>query len=158
MPVPRTPETATKTVVSFREMAELLRLSRSRLYQLIDQGVFEPPIFDVRTKRPFFPEEVQRRNLLCRQTNTTANGGFYCFNRIRVPETQPNPAPRSSRRTSSTPEVHAELLAELNALGVTSTAQQVTEAVRQLYPAGTQSVDGSEVLRAVYRSLRRSST
>ena len=52
-----------KAAVSVTEMARMLGMSRSRFYQLIQEGVFLPPIHDVETRRPFFPPKIQMANL-----------------------------------------------------------------------------------------------
>lgn len=48
-----------KPMVSVGEMAEILRHSRARFYQL--QGTIYPyPIYDIKTKRPFYSTELQQ--------------------------------------------------------------------------------------------------
>src|SRR4051812_10570856 len=83
MPAQRIAASERKSVVSLTEMAQMLGMSRTRLYQLIDKGVFEPAVYCVVTRRPFFTADIQLRNLEYRRTNTSAAGGFHCFYRAQ---------------------------------------------------------------------------
>ena len=68
----------TKAVVTVAEMARMLGLSRARFYQLI--GTALPyPIFDVRTRRPFYSEEQQRVCLEVRRRNCGIDGKPILF-------------------------------------------------------------------------------
>ncbi|HXM14706.1 MAG TPA: hypothetical protein VN933_05650, partial [Candidatus Eremiobacteraceae bacterium] len=61
----------TKAIVGVAEMASMLRLSRSRFYQLMG-STFPWPVYHIRTKKPFFPEELQA---ICRDV-VRNNRGF----------------------------------------------------------------------------------
>ena len=58
-----------KSAVSLSDLARQLNLSRQRLHQLVQAGTFPPPVYDVRTRRPFYTEELQRICLEVRQRN-----------------------------------------------------------------------------------------
>ena len=45
--------------ISVSEMARTLHLSRPRFYELIKAGVMPPPCYLVRTRKPFYPSELQ---------------------------------------------------------------------------------------------------
>jgi hypothetical protein len=59
----------TKEIVSVAEMARMCGLSRTRFYQLVGEGVFPSPVYDLRTRRPFFTEQMQAVCLEVRQRN-----------------------------------------------------------------------------------------
>ena len=60
------------------------------------------------------------------------------------------------RETTAPKADHTELLDGLHALGLTSvTAKQVAEAVAVCYPKGTCNEDENDILRTVFRHLKR---
>ena len=146
----------TKAIVTFSEMARMLSLSRSRLYQLVRAGVFPSPVYDVRSHRPIFTEELQTICLDVRRRNCGINGQpvlFYAKG--------PGPAKPISRTKpkATTKGQYADVLDGLRGLGlVAATAQQVEAAVKQLYPTGLGGVDRGQVIRAVFLHLKRQDT
>jgi len=58
------PYTNGKAAVSVSEMARIVGLSRSRFYGLVNEGVFPPPVYDLRTRRPFYDLDLQQRCLV----------------------------------------------------------------------------------------------
>src|SRR5436190_12325877 len=68
-----------KDFASVKEMAAMLQMSRSRLHMLIKEGVFLPPVYDLSTKRPYFPRELIETNLDARRRNCGVNGKPLCF-------------------------------------------------------------------------------
>src|SRR5271156_6193222 len=69
----------TKAVVSVAEMARMCGLSRARFYQLVEAGVFSPPLYRIDTKRPFFNQEMQEVCLEVRRKNCGINGRPVLF-------------------------------------------------------------------------------
>jgi len=57
-----------KPIISVTEMAKMLNLSRARLYQLLEQGIFPQPIYDLRTHRPLYDAKLQERCLEIRNS------------------------------------------------------------------------------------------
>lgn len=140
-------------IVSVKEMARILNMSRSRLYQLIKEGILLGPIYDVQTKRPFYSSDMIVRNLEAKRRNCGINGKPMLFYSPR--REQPQRAPRARRR--QTRSHHADLIEGIKAIGMVTTASAVDAALRSLYPADRgASVDEGERLRAVFRHLRRS--
>ena len=140
-------------IVSVTEMASMLGMSRSRLYQLIKEGILLGPIYDVQTKRPFYSSEMISRNLEANRRNCGINGKPMLFYSPR--KEQPQRAPRAPQRQNR--RQHADLIEGLKALGVEGTEAAVEAALRSLYPADRGvSTDEGERLRAVFRHLRRS--
>jgi hypothetical protein len=147
---------STKTIVTFSEMARMLSLSRSRLYQLVRAGVFPSPVYDVRTHRPIFTEELQKVCLEVRRRNCGINGQpvlFYAKGPGPAKPTKPTKA------KAITKGQYADVLDGLRALGLAAaTSQQVEAAVKELFPAGLDGVDRGQVIRAVFLHLKRRDT
>lgn len=142
-----------KTVVSVAEMARMCSLSRARFYQLVNEGVFPPPLYDVRTRRPFFDEEMQKTCLEVRRRNCGINGKPVLFYAPRHPLGQ---QPKPVKKTAPKPKGQfIELIDGLRALGLEVTATQIEPVVKELFPAGIQSLDSGEVLRAVFLAIKR---
>jgi hypothetical protein len=68
------PESCQKAVYSVSETAHSVGLSRARFYQLVEAGVFPTPIYDIRTRRPYYTAELQEICKKIRQTNIGQNG------------------------------------------------------------------------------------
>ena len=120
-----------KTVVSVAEMSRMTGLGRARFYQLMNEGVFPSPLYDVATRRPFFNEEMQAICMEVRRRNCGVNGKPILF---------------------------ADLLAGLRSLGLEITAAQVEPVVKELFPTGIQNLDSGEVIRGVFLRLKRHNT
>ena len=71
-------------ILSIAQMARLLNLSRSRLYQLITENIFLPPIYSPENKRPYFTSDIARKNLDVKQNNVGINGKICMFYTSRI--------------------------------------------------------------------------
>ena len=60
-------ETKEPEAISVAEMARRLQISRSRLYQLITEGFFLPPIYDIESRRPFYYGQMIQKNIEARR-------------------------------------------------------------------------------------------
>lgn len=144
-----------KAAVSVSEMARMVGLSRARFYQLLGEGVFPQPQYDLSNRRPFYGEEAQRECLEVRRRNVGINGKVVIFYSSRHPlsgQPKRQPKPKAHPKPASN---HADLIDSLACLGVTATAQQVEAAVAECFPEGIQKLDSGEVVRAVFLSLKR---
>lgn len=146
----------TKFAVSIASMAKMVGLSRARFYQLMESGVFPRPERHAETGRPFYSEEQQKVVLEVRRRNCGINGQAVLFYARRLPT---GPTPTKPQRVKPKPmpkvEPHADLLAALQALGLTGvTSLQVTKAVEESFPNGLVGVDEGEVVRAVFLRLK----
>src|SRR5258708_21358520 len=141
----------TKSVVSVAEMARMCALSRARFYQLMNEGIFPPPLYDVTTRRPFFTEEMQIVCVEVRRRNCGINGKPVLFYSPRHPlGQQPKPV-RKPTATKPEREKHAELIDGLNALGLESiTVGQVDSVVQTLFPNGVEKLGAGEIIRRVF--------
>ena len=143
-----------KAAVSVSEMAKMVGLSRARFYDLVQRGVFVSPVYSLSNRRPFYTAQMQQKNLEVRQTQRGVNGEFALFYLK-----QPSGPNRTSRGQSSNGQTNRidELLQGVRALGARSaTTAQIEQALAVCYPEGIGQVDGTDVLRQVYRHLRRS--
>ncbi len=144
----------TKAVVTVAEMARMVGLSRARFYQLMDQGVFLPPVYDIRTRRPIFVEEMQKVCLEVRRRNCGVNGRPVLFYARRGGS--PSSLPRKASKPKAKPnKQHTAIVDAVRALGLMTTADQVAQAIKSLFPGGTDGVEEPEVIRAVFVDLQR---
>jgi hypothetical protein len=116
--------------------------------------VFPRPERQAETNRPFYSEEQQKAVLDVRRRNCGVNGQAVLFYARRLPS---GTTPAKPRRAKPMPKVepHADLLASLQALGLTGvTAGHVADAVGVVFPNGTVGVDQGEVVRAVFLKFK----
>jgi hypothetical protein len=140
-----------QTVISVSDMARRVGLSRQRFTQLVGEGVFPAPIYDVLIRRPFYTTGLQERCLEVKRRNVGINGRVVLFYTKRLP----TPAPTAKAQNGQVNGHHAELLDGLKGLGLASvTAAQVEAAVKKLYPKGVKAVTSGELLRTVFLHLR----
>ena len=137
-----------KAVVSVVEMSEMIDLSKSRFYALIQIGIFPEPIRHQSCKRPVFDSDLQQKCLDIRQSGIGQNGIPVLFNRKRRKVSKP----RQSQQPVT--EEQAEMIESLKSLGLTVNANDVQTALRELYPNGPNGIDQGEVLRKVFLQLR----
>lgn len=149
-----------KAAVSVSEMARMCELSRSHFNLLIRTGVMPQPIYNLHNRRPLYDRDGQELCLRIRSTNIGADGQYVVFydrRNVSAPAMAASSRARASRQ-QPTPQndAHAELVEGLRALGLTdTTASQVNTALRACYPSGHVGVDDGEVIRELWRYLRR---
>ena len=131
----------------------MVGLSRSRFYQLIGTA-FPQPVYDVATRRPFYPPELQEACLEVRRRNCGIDGRPVLFygRRQKVvlaapkrPKTKTTPADSGCRAL-------VDGLKSLGRAGVT--AAQVKNAMDELRLPGGGSKNEGELLRAVFLHLK----
>jgi hypothetical protein len=144
----------TKAAVTVAEMSRMVGLSRSRFYQLIGTA-FPQPLYDVTTRRPVYPEELQEVCLQVRRRNCGIDGRpvlFYARRLGTAPSRPKQPKPKLEPKRGDV----AALVEGLNGLGLTTaTGAEVQHVTEELFPNGTAGLDQGEVLRAVFLHLRR---
>jgi hypothetical protein len=143
-------EKSRKAVVSVVAMADMLGLSKSRFYALIQSGIFPQPVRHESCKRPVFDADLQQKCMEIRQTGIGHNGEPVLFNRKRRKPTQPKPC----QDHHPISEEQAELVEALKSLGLTATAEEVQATVGELFPSGCSGIDKGEVVRRVFLQLR----
>jgi hypothetical protein len=131
-------------------MADLCQLSRSRFYDLVATGVFPKPALHPSSKRPMYDRALIEKCLEIKESGIGANGLPVLFNR------KPSRAGQKLLRkpAQDKPPAHADLLAALKGLGLSSTAQAVQEALAVLYPNGHAGLDHGDVVRKVFLHLQ----
>ncbi len=140
-----------KAAISIKSQSALVGLSRQRFMQLVKAGVFPAPLYDVASKRPYYSEELQAQCLLVRKRNLGINGKVVMFYSRRPCTMTTTPKAKKPQSKPIASDHHGEIVDGLKALGLVAvTNKQVVEAVRQLFPQGTASVEPGEVIRAVF--------
>ena len=152
-------ETCKKGAISVSEMASLCDLSRARFYELVKARVFPPPCYDVRTRRPLYPSDLQDLCLRIRRTNTALEGSYVVFNNRRTinpvkAERRPTPHGRANRAVQPNDRI-SELVDGLRALGVTASEEEIRNAAAACYPSGFRDLAAEAVLKVVFRQLRK---
>ena len=136
-----------KAVCSVSELAKKLGLSRARVYQLQKMGVFPKPVYCIRTKRPFYPQDLQQKCLAIRKTGIGHNGQIMVFysmqeDKFVKPQNQLNPD-------------YKQLTDTLRQLGLKITVSEVKNAVNTLYPQGITGSDDGAIMRDLFRYFRQ---
>jgi len=138
-----------KPVISVTEMAKNLNLSRARFYQLLEQGIFPQPIYDLRTHRPIYDARLQERCLEIRNSGIGANNQYILFYSPRKKEAHP----RISKKRKKTNSIHKEFAETLNSMGLSCSVKDVSNAINELYPDGIGEIEHGVVIRDLFRFL-----
>ena len=139
-----------KQAVGVAEMARMVGLSRARFYQLLGSA-FPYPIYDVATKRPFYPPDLQEQCLDVRRRNCGIDGKPIVFHR-RGREIAPASPKRPRRKAAPDDSRCREMVAGLRSLGLAGVGvEQVQAALKEMGVQG----NGSETLRAVFLHLKQ---
>ena len=141
----------TKAAVSCSEMARMCGLSRQRFSQL--QGTTFPwPLYDVATRRPFYPEDLQKVCLEVRRRNWGIDNRPVLFYAARL-STTPTTTAKPTKKISK--EIKA-LVEDVKDLGLkTATTAQVESMSKKLYSDGTNGIDPLVVAKEVFLAIRR---
>ena len=132
-------------------MARMLNISRTRLYQLVNEGIFPTACRDGED-RPFFNREQQVQMLTAYRTNVGVNGKSIFFR----PKATRTPPP-SRKPTSSRPkEDHTELLTTIRHMGLAHVKKaDLEKALADLFPNGRLPDDKAALVRQVFVYLHR---
>ena len=138
-----------KPIVPIGDMAKALGHSRARFYQLQKAMIYPPPIYDIRTKRPFYDAHLQQ---ICHEVRATGigwNGRYILFYSPRK-----NNPDRPIRRTK-TDSKNREFVMTLNNMGLSVNHGEVAEAVKELYPKGFDEKDTGTVIRKLFTHFKK---
>lgn len=144
-----------KAAVTVAEMARILGISRARLYQLVRQGAFPPPAYQIESHRPVYVREQQLQCLEVRRRNFGVNGQpilFYCQSSLVGAKKTKKPSKAATKKTGD----HADITAALSQLGVEVAEEKVAVALKSIYPGGIEDIEKGEVIRALFCQLRQS--
>ena len=143
--------------INISTMAKLLNLSRSRLYQLIDQGILLKPVYLSNNKRPVYTREMAVRNLEVKHNNVGINGEIVMFYSARNPTTTKpkKTVKKSTNQEIISPDKHADLIDALESLGLENiTSSQIDSAIHKCFKNGTENVTEDYILTEIFRYLK----
>ena len=149
-------DSPTTAAASITDVAKMVGLSRARFYQLMRDGVFPAPVYDIKTHRPYYTDEQQRVCLEVRKQNLGVNGQAILFYaRRKAPfAKRVKSSPRSGKK-SKQPSRWNNIVEGLKSLGLEGVkSAQVETIIRSNFPSGTDDIDEGELLRTCYRKLR----
>jgi len=138
-----------KPIVSISEICQMLHLSRSRYYQLVNSGFFPKPLHDGRSKRPYYDLKLQKIIVECRQSGIGVDGSYMLFYSPRKTETV-----SQVRKKKTDPQVK-EMTETLESMGLDVTVEQVQQGLTEIYPDGTDDVAQGVVIRELFRCLKQ---
>jgi len=147
-----------KAAATVREVCQMVKLSTARFYELQAAGIFPLPVYDLRTRRPLFTEELQQLCVEIRQTGRGFNGQPVIFYSQRRQPSSQSKRTRNAKATAGIPAMDNldGVLAAVRSLGLAAaTAAQVEAAVKQLFPSGSTGVEQGQVIRQVFVFLNR---
>ena len=119
-----------QTVCTVSQMARVLKFSRARLYQLIEAGVFPPPAYCCKTKKPIYPLRLQEMCIRIRESGIGLNSQyvrFYCKSKSTKPKAE-----------------HRQMAAALRQMGLCVTPMAVKKALRQLNLSASKAIPTDE--------------
>ena len=131
-----------KAICSVAAVAKKLRLSRARFYQLLEMGVFPKPVYCTRTKRPFYPLNLQQHCLRIRETGIGHNGQLVIFYSLRKDKPKSRPD-----------NTHKQLAEDLKQMGLNVAPNTIKNTIKVLYPKGLPVDDGDAVIRELFMHL-----
>lgn len=142
-------ENPMKAAISVSSLCRILQMSRSQYYFHAKRGTFHVPLYLASNNRPYFTASMVEDNLKARETGVGVNGEYVIFYERREVGAKNEPAK---------PMIdYASLVDGLKTLGLNAvTTNQVEAAVTANFPSGTDEQDESNILRTVFRFLKRS--
>jgi len=144
-------ENQPKAAITVSKMCSLLGMSRSQFYWHVRKGTFHAPL-KLSNGRPYYNASQVEDNLKARELGIGVNGEYVLFY-VRDNET---PKPTAVSAKPKPKRDCTELMDGLSALGLAGlTTTQVAAAVEHCYPQGTGGQDENDILRTVFRHLKR---
>jgi hypothetical protein len=139
-----------KAVVSVSEMAVMVGLSRARFYQLLQAQIFPQPVFDLRTRRPFYTQDLQDKCLTIKESGVGFSGQYFLF---YSPRKNNRSVPKNSVLKKGSK--YQDIREALATMGMDVSDEQVSKAVTDVFPDGIESKDQGIVLRELYRYFKK---
>ena len=149
MAVQMKPETSLKAAVSVSSMCRRLGMSRSQFYWHVKRSTFHAPLYLASNKRPYFTASMVEDNLRARESGVSVAGEYVIFyERLPISVKNEGKKPKTN---------HSALLQGLCSLGLSGvTTEQLEGALVACFPKGTIGQNEANVLRIVFRHLKRS--
>ncbi len=126
-----------KPIISISEACKLMNLSRARFYQLLDKGIFPQPVYQIKTRRPFYDLELQQQLIQIRETGVGANGQLMLFYSPRTKSTKL----RKTKTIDPTVLMFKEFADALGDMDLNCSPKEVGIAIKELYPDGIDNED-----------------
>lgn len=146
-------ENQPKAAITVSKMCSLLGMSRSQFYWHVKKGTFHAP-HKLSNGRPYYNASQVEDNLKARELGIGVNGEYVLFYQ-RETETHNGNSPKKTTPTSK--QDYTELIDGLSTLGLTGmTTSAVADAVEHCFPKGIIGQDENDILRTVFRHLKRS--
>lgn len=144
-------ENQPKAAITVSKMCSILNMSRSQFYWHVNKGNFHAPM-KLSNGRPYYNASQVADNIKARQLGIGVNGEYILFYQRDDHKEKQTVAPKKP-----TAKDFADLLDGLASLGLSGlTTKQIAAAVERLYPNGTAGVEENDILRTVFRHLKRS--
>jgi hypothetical protein len=146
--------------INISTMAKHLNISRSRLYQLIDQRVLLQPVYLLSNKRPVYTREMAVRNIEVKNSNVGINQKIVMFYSARTPTVKSKPkkiVKRSTVQKVISSDKHTDMIDALESLGLENiTSSQIGTAINKCFPngTGTGNISDDDILTSVFRHLK----
>ena len=138
-----------QAICTVSELARKLDLSRARFYQLQKKGVFPAPMYCIRSRRPFYPLELQQRCVDIRTRGIGCDGQPVIFYRSHKS--------KSKKSQSQSDSKCDELVTTLRSMGLDVARNDIKKAVKALYPEGlTKGPIEGMVVGEIFRYLSNS--
>ncbi len=145
-----------KAAYSVAETAAMCSISRARFYDHIASGVMPPPLYALRTRRPFYPADVAALCVRIRETNVGFDGQFVLFyDRKLQPTAVLAETARQPRKASAPEPLMQEMIETLKAMNVRVSDGDMIAAIGHQCPGGVVEATFEADLRAVFDALRR---
>lgn len=143
-----------KAAYTVSEMCRLLKISRTQFYEHMKKGTFHAP-GRLTNNRPFFTASQVADNLKAKELGVGINGEFTLFYTRSIPAVDTHNKTEGKARPTKKKD-HSDLTNSLKSLGLNPTPTEVESALEACYPTGTESLDETDVLRTVFRHIKRS--
>ncbi len=138
-------ESPLKAAVSVSAVCRQLGMSRSQFYLHVSRGTFHAPLRLPSNQRPYYTASMVEDILKARETGVGVNSEYVLF------------YDRQPTQKSGATQDHSSLIEGLKNLGLAGVShQQVETSLAMCFPKGSHGHDESDVLRTVFRHLKRS--
>jgi len=130
----------------------IVGLSRAQFYNLQRDKIFPPAQTDEKSGRKYFTLEQQKECYNIRTSGIAHSGDFYLFYDPRSSSQSSSPqkktAPKANAKT-------IELIDTLSQMGLEVKAEQVSEALKTIYPEGYENIEEGLLIRNLFRVLKQ---
>jgi len=140
----------TKVVYSIKDMIDALQLSRARYYQLLKAGILPQPLYDMRTKRPFYNLELYQQCFQVKETCLGVNGQYILFYTPRK-----KPQINAGKPLKKNGTLYQEFVEMLSGMGLDVSGKEVEAVLNEVYPGGIDGEDHGVVVRELFRFFKR---